>query len=84
MLKLLIRGNNDGILIPEPIYPLYRTLVELLGGVIIPYRLDEDENWTLNIRHLYQQIEKYKSKGVNIRGLVAINPGNPTGSVKDR
>ena len=43
-LSLLIRGNGfrDGILVPIPQYPLYSASIALLGGVLIPYELDEE------------------------------------------
>jgi aspartate/methionine/tyrosine aminotransferase len=39
--NMLIRGGNDGIMIPIPQYPLYSALITLNGGKQIPYFLDE-------------------------------------------
>ena len=44
----------------------------------IPYYLDEDSNWQLNIEHLGQAVQSAKLK-CEPRVLVVINPGNPTG-----
>jgi aspartate/methionine/tyrosine aminotransferase len=39
--NMLIRGGNDGVMIPIPQYPLYSALITLNGGKQIPYFLDE-------------------------------------------
>ena len=47
----------------------------------VPYYLDEATGWGLEISELKKQLEAAKSKGVSVRALVVINPGNPTGQV---
>jgi bifunctional pyridoxal-dependent enzyme with beta-cystathionase and maltose regulon repressor activities len=47
----------------------------------VPYYLDEATGWGLEISELKKQLEDAKSKGINVRALVVINPGNPTGQV---
>lgn len=47
----------------------------------VPYYLDEATGWGLEISELKKQLEAAKSKGVTVRALVVINPGNPTGQV---
>ncbi|CAA0829476.1 Alanine aminotransferase 2- mitochondrial [Striga hermonthica] len=81
LMQLLIRSKNDGILCPIPQYPLYSASIALHGGTLVPYFLDEDTGWGLEISELKKQLESAKSKGVNVRALVVINPGNPTGQV---
>lgn len=80
-LQMLIRGQGfkDGILVPIPQYPLYSAGIALLGGHLIPYELDEDADWGLNVKTIQDSIAKAKSEGIEARGLVFINPGNPTG-----
>lgn len=48
----------------------------------VPYYLDEATGWGLEISELRKQLDAAKSKGVSVRALVVINPGNPTGQVK--
>jgi alanine transaminase len=36
----------------------------------------------VRISDLKKQLDGARSKGVNLRGLVVINPGNPTGHVR--
>lgn len=47
----------------------------------VPYYLDEATGWGLETSELKKQLEAAKSKGINVRALVVINPGNPTGQV---
>ncbi|KAI3463190.1 hypothetical protein Pfo_019853 [Paulownia fortunei] len=81
MMQLLIRSKNDGILCPIPQYPLYSASIALHGGTLVPYYLDEATGWGLEISELKNQLETAKSKGISVRALVVINPGNPTGQV---
>ncbi|XP_052176540.1 alanine aminotransferase 2-like [Diospyros lotus] len=81
MMQLLIRSEKDGILCPIPQYPLYSASIALHGGTLVPYYLDEATGWGLNISDVKKQLEAAKSKGITVRALVVINPGNPTGQV---
>ncbi|KAH6757981.1 alanine aminotransferase 2 [Perilla frutescens var. hirtella] len=81
MMQLLIRSEKDGILCPIPQYPLYSASIALHGGTLVPYYLDEATGWGLEVSELKKQLETAKSKGVCVRALVVINPGNPTGQV---
>ena len=79
--NLLIRDSNDGVLIPIPQYPLYSALITLNGGKQVPYFLDESKNWALDIKDVKKRISAAKKAGTNLRCIVIINPGNPTGQV---
>nr|KYP43628.1 Alanine aminotransferase 2 [Cajanus cajan] len=81
MMQLLIRSENDGILCPIPQYPLYSASITLHGGNLVPYYLEEATGWGLEIPELKKQLDAAKSKGIHVRALVVINPGNPTGQV---
>ncbi|KAH9626225.1 hypothetical protein KSS87_000104 [Heliosperma pusillum] len=81
MMQLLLRSEQDGILCPIPQYPLYSASIALHGGTLVPYYLDEATGWGLEISDLTKQLEDARSKGITVRALVAINPGNPTGQV---
>lgn len=71
-------------MIPIPQYPLYSALITLNGGYQIPYYLDESQNWSLDVADVKQKIDKAQREGINIRCIVVINPGNPTGQVLSR
>jgi len=79
VLNALIRDEKDGILVPIPQYPLYSATIQLLGGTLVPYYLTEEENWGMNIDELQRSVTEARRKGITPRGLVFINPGNPTG-----
>jgi aspartate/methionine/tyrosine aminotransferase len=78
-LNTIIRNNMDGVLLPIPQYPLYSALLTLLGGTKVNYYLDEEKGWGLSIQELNSAVTKAKMKGINVRSIVVINPGNPTG-----
>jgi alanine transaminase len=81
VIDLLIAQSNDGIMIPIPQYPLYSATIKKAGGKQVNYYPDEDSGWTFDKELLEESLEKAKNKGVNVKGVVVINPGNPTGAV---
>jgi alanine transaminase len=67
-------------MISIPQYPLYSAAVNMFGGKIVPYYLDEDHDWDLNVNELERAIADAQSKEIRVRALCVINPGNPTGN----
>ena len=70
---LLNRGEN--LLIPYPCYPLYPAVLAKLEAEQNPYYLDEDKGWEPDLNDIESKINK------KTRGIVIINPNNPTGAV---
>lgn len=69
---------GDEMLIPSPDYPLWTAATHLSGGKAVHYRCDEEADW-------FPDIEDLKSKiSPRTRGIVLINPNNPTGAVYSR
>jgi alanine-synthesizing transaminase len=66
---------QDEILIPSPDYPLWTAAVSMGGGTPIHYRCDEGDDWQPDIADIEAKIT------ANTRGIVIINPNNPTGAV---
>jgi alanine-synthesizing transaminase len=67
--------HGDEILVPAPDYPLWTAAVNLSGGTAVHYICDEQSEW-------YPDIEDIKRKITpNTKGIVVINPNNPTGAV---
>ena len=68
---------NDGneMLIPAPDYPLWTAAVNLSGGKAVHYLCDETKNWGPDIADMEAKISN------KTRGVVLINPNNPTGAV---
>jgi aspartate/methionine/tyrosine aminotransferase len=83
-LRILIADANDGIMIPIPQYPLYSATITLYEGAQVPYYLDEANDWRLSRQLLEESIAEARRKGVKVKAICVINPGNPTGSVIDR
>lgn len=70
--------DDDEILIPSPDYPLWTAAVSLAGGKAVHYICDEESDW-------FPDIEDIKSKITSrTKGIVIINPNNPTGAVYSR
>jgi alanine-synthesizing transaminase len=68
-------NQEDEILIPAPDYPLWTAAVNLAGGRAVHYQCDEQADW-------YPDINDIKSKITSsTKGIVVINPNNPTGAV---
>ena len=68
-------NKDDEILVPMPDYPLWTAAINLNSGKTVHYICDEDNNW-------YPNIEDIKKKITNkTKGIVIINPNNPTGSL---
>lgn len=80
-LMFLKASENDGFLTPIPQYPLYSATIALYGAKLVGYYLDEDNSWGLDIGELEKKMVYAKENNIRIKGLVVINPGNPTGMV---
>jgi len=83
VIDLLIAGKDDGIMIPIPQYPLYSASIKKAGGVQVNYYPDEDSGWTFDRAMLEESLSQAEENGINVKGIVVINPGNPTGAVLD-
>lgn len=84
ILNTIIRDEKDGILVPVPQYPLYSAAISLFGGTLVPYYLDESANWGLDVGDLRKSVSEARYKGITVRAMVIINPGNPTGQCLSR
>jgi aspartate/methionine/tyrosine aminotransferase len=83
VLRLLVDGPSDGVMIPIPQYPLYSASITLLGGGQVPYFLDESRDWSLSRQALDSAHAEAAGKGIRVRAIAVINPGNPTGALLD-
>eukprot|EP00941_MAST-03F_sp_MAST-3F-sp1_P003575 g3575.t1 len=80
LMQTVIRGGKqrDGVLVPIPQYPLYSAVTTLFDGELVGYYLDEENGWSMSVAELRRAVDEATAKGVTVRGLVVINPGNPT------
>ncbi|HSG26216.1 MAG TPA: aminotransferase class I/II-fold pyridoxal phosphate-dependent enzyme [Anaerolineales bacterium] len=81
VIDLLIAKSSDGIMVPIPQYPLYSATIKKAGGVQVNYYPDEDSGWTFDQALLEESLENARRAGITVKGIVVINPGNPTGAV---
>ncbi|KAK6459543.1 alanine transaminase [Scheffersomyces xylosifermentans] len=81
LLQILSSNEKSGFLIPIPQYPLYTATIALNNAVPIGYYLDEKNHWSTDPEQIRSLILENKQKGIDIKALVVINPGNPTGSI---
>ena len=65
-------------MIPIPCFPHYIARIKQFNMYKIPYYLNEDNNWALDICELERALDESRPH-CRPRGLVLINPGNPTG-----
>ncbi|GBF93162.1 alanine aminotransferase [Raphidocelis subcapitata] len=79
MLNALIRDADDAVLVPIPQYPLYSAAIQMFGGTLIPYDLDEAAGWALSAGALRAAVRSARAAGKCVRALALISPGNPTG-----
>jgi aspartate/methionine/tyrosine aminotransferase len=83
IVELLITGPGDGVMIPIPQYPLYSATLKRHGGELVGYYPDEDSGWALGRATLEEPLAAARARGVEVKAIVVINPGNPTGAILD-
>jgi aspartate/methionine/tyrosine aminotransferase len=83
VIEALIADRRDGIMIPIPQYPLYSATIRKHGGTQVNYYPDEDDGWSLTASKLEESWDEAQRRGVRVKGIVVINPANPTGAVLD-
>ncbi len=76
MLLACLLENGDEIVIPEPFYPNYATMVNLTGAKVRPVTTSPEEG--------YRYAERARVEACitpQTRAIMITNPGNPTGAV---
>ena len=68
-------NDGDEVLVPCPDFPLWSAAVNLCGGTPVHYLCDEEDDWQPDLDDIRSKITR------NTRGIVVINPNNPTGAV---
>ena len=76
ILMLCILDPGSEVLIPEPFYPNYNTMIRLAGGEIHPIPTSPEEGYRYAVK---EKIEACINE--NTRAIMVTNPGNPTGVV---
>lgn len=70
--------HGDEILVPAPDYSLWTASVSLAGGTPVHYVCDEANHWNPDLDDIRAKVTP------NTKGIVVINPNNPTGVLYSR
>src|SRR5213080_2250284 len=71
-------GDGDEVILPNPGFPIYESVINFVGGVPVPIPLREESGFGFDL-DLFERRVSSKTK------LIVINsPENPTGGVLDR
>jgi alanine-synthesizing transaminase len=76
-LSSLVNPGED-FLTPSPDYPLYSAVLCKLGNPLNAYDLNEEDGWQPELADIERKITP------KTRGIVIINPNNPTGALCSR
>ena len=76
--SLILGGENNEIIYPDPGFPIYRSMIKFSGAKGIPLELSEEDNFEININKLEKLITKKTSL------IIINNPNNPTGSFMNK
>jgi alanine-synthesizing transaminase len=76
-LSALVNPGED-FLTPSPDYPLYSAVLCKLGNRLNAYDLNEEDGWQPELADIERKVTP------KTRGIVIINPNNPTGSLCTR
>jgi alanine-synthesizing transaminase len=68
-------NKGETVLTPSPEYPLYSAVLSKIEAPLSPYDLDEENGWAPDFDDLERKITS------KTRGIVVINPNNPTGAL---
>lgn len=79
LMNVICATPNTGVLVPIPQYPLYSATLRLMNAHMVPYYLKEDANWATDVGGMREALKEAQGRGIDVRAVVVINPGNPTG-----
>jgi alanine transaminase len=80
LLHVIAGKPETGVLVPIPQYPLYTATLAVLNCRCVPYYLDESKSWGTDFQAIKDSYSQAVSHGTDVRAIVIINPGNPTGA----
>lgn len=73
----LLCSPGDAVAVPVPSYPLFEHLGRLEAVEVLPYHLDRDHGWRIDLAELHDAPR-------DVRAVIVVHPNNPTGSFVDR
>ena len=75
---LSLMNPFDQILVPQPGYPAYNSVGTITQVETVEYNTLENEGWMPDVNDMRSKITK------KTRGIVIVNPNNPTGAVYNK
>jgi len=75
---LLLGSEDKEIIFPDPGFPIYRSMIKYSGAKAIPLKLEEKDNFEINLEKLKELITDKTSL------IIINNPNNPTGSYMNK
>ncbi len=72
-ISMAFLNPGDGVLVPNPAYPTYRSISNIVGANINEYKLSEENNWEPDFKDLEKQDLR------NIKMMWVNYPNMPTG-----
>lgn len=66
---------GDEVLLPDPGYPAYRTIVEMAGGTPVTYPLPAESGFQLDTDNIESLLNK------KTKAMIVNSPSNPTGQI---
>ena len=69
---------GDEVLIPDPGYPTYTSVTNLVGGIVKKYDLKEENGWYPDLEAIEQSdLSRVKLMWVNYPNMPTGTPGSP-------
>ncbi len=75
---LALVEQDDEVLYPNPGFPIYKSMIEFVGGRPVPYALREDRDFDVDVGEILEKIND------RTRLIILNSPHNPTGGVMSR
>ena len=68
-------NSKDELLLPGPTYPQYTLITHFNGATPVAYHCNEEDGWQPDVEDIRKKITN------KTKGIVLINPNNPTGAL---
>jgi aspartate/methionine/tyrosine aminotransferase len=72
---MVIMNSGDEVLIPDPGFPAYESIVKIAGGIAKSYQLYRENNFSLKYKHVEKNITN------KTKAIILNSPNNPSGAV---
>ena len=75
---LALVDRDDEVLYPNPGFPIYESMINFVGGRLVPYALREEREFDVDVGEIIDKITE------RTRLIILNSPHNPTGGVLSR